>query len=936
RPNAHLDFRVTPIHNGPPPRFRAAKGPPPRPPLSPKNQTLSPAHMLFEKLRLEAGDGLAAFVTAQTHSSQDANQAKRFLSLWPENISSSPLHLLRAEIEAADTRTLEAPARAKISLELENAQRKNPKLLRAALLALRLGLNENRPTDAERLLKETQQHVDKLPPEFEFENARLYLELGLDAETKKILERLSLSGKGLCTATFLLHQLALKHRAAEQSNTSLEAFSLCPGAEETRMAFFKLRGHWGKLLPILERLQKEDESNTAFLLEEHVRVLLAQHRLEEALKYLQTLEPLWPYKASLHYFMGDIYEAMKKPQQALQARQKALRFMPADLALQRLVHRSLTGKELLDEFAISTQEALKVYAQSERAEASDTAYVLDASTMRFFEDGSMLERTHIIEKAFSQRGVTHAAEIEIPPGAILLKLRTLKADGSILEPEAIEYKNTISMPSVEPGDMVEVEYLNSQPPHSLLRPGFSSPAFFFQIPFKPNSWSTLTVVVPENSKLQVDSQGMSVRPPKPHGNTLVFSHAEKNLPAFEVDTNPPPSQMEWLPFVNVGTNPGYEDFIHAAADSSMESGQASFEVEQFARKITAGKKNIAAVEALYNAVHSQVVDGGNMQVSAAATLGNDKGSRFWLLYAALKSLGVDVRVVAALSLFSNPKPMLFPPPNNLSYWCLRVNLKNHPTLWLDTSARFLPFASLPEYADGQTAYVLPEVDKPLEVVRLPNSSPSSRLATFNLQLDAQGNLSGEGEEVYAGFMAAKLTENFAKLPVEQQQFKIQESLSTQFAGATIENIQILPAQAPGESFILRYQLQAKTFAWAIDKNRWLLPALTPLQNLGQRYATSGLRKTALFIPSPENLRVQLKLRLPENFEVAEPVENKQVLSPWGSLVRHESSNKNFFALEEHFQLAQGRIPPGDYEQFVGFAGEVDLFQAHEFTLSKQP
>jgi len=892
--------------------------------------------VLFEKLGQEAGDGLAAFVVAQTHSVSDANQAKRFLALWPPHIASSPLHLLRAETEAADTRTLDAPARAKVSLELENAQRKNPALLRAALLGLRLNLNENRQTAAEQLLQETQKRFGLLPPEFEFENARLYLELGLDTEAQKILERLSNSKEGLCSASFLLHQLALKHRAAEQSQQSLQAFSQCPGAEETRMAFFRIRGEWENLLSLLQRLQKEDESRTAFLLEEHVRVLLAQRRLEEALLYLQNLEPKWPYKASIPYLMGDIYEAQGKPQQALKARQKALTFMPADLALQRVVQRSLTGGELLDAFAISTQEALKAYAQSERAEASDTAYVLDASAMRFFEDGSMVERTHIIEKAFSQRGVIHAAEVEIPPGAVVLKLRTLKADGNILEPEAIEHKNTISMPSVEPGDMVEVEYLNSQPPRGLLRPGFSSPPFFFQIPFKPNSWSTLKVIVPKNTQLQVDAQGMQTLPPKLQGDSLVFSHEEKNLPAFEVNVNAPPSQMEWLPFVSVGTHPGYEDFITAAADNGIEAGQASFEVQQFARDTAAGKQGIAAVEAVYNAVHAQIVDGGNMQVSAAATVGNDRGSRFWLLYSALKSLGVDVRVVAALSLFSNPKNMLFPPPNNLGYWCLRVKLKNYPPLWLDASSRFLPFASLPEYTDGQTAYVLPEPGKPLELVRLPPSSPSLRSATFNLQLDEQGNLSGEGEEIYSGFMAAKLTENFAKLPVEQQQFKIQESLSEQFAGANIDNIEILPSNAPGEAFVIRYQLQAKGFAWAADENRWVLPALSPLQNLGQRYASSGVRKTALFIPSPENLKVHLKLRLPENFELVEPVDTKQVLSQWGSFVRHETSDKNLFTLEEHFQLAQGRIPPGEYEQFVGFAGEVDLFQAHEFTLARLP
>jgi len=943
----NMDFRLSHATTATAPlRFRAAVGGAPRsssssapssaassPSSSLKVHLRLPGEVLFETLRQEVGEGLAAFVVAQTYAAKDSHQARRFLQVWPEDVASSPVHLLRAEIEASDAHTT---ARGKVSLELENARRKNPGLLRAALLGLRLSLSENLLAVAKQLLQETQKRFEHLPAEFEFENARLYLELGLDAQAQKMVERLSNSGEGLCNASLLWHQLAMKARSAKQSQASLEAFSLCPGAEEVLMAFASTRGDWETFLSTLERLEKEDESRSIFLFEERTRVLVAQRRFEEALTHLKAAEAKWPYKASIHYFMADIFETLGKSPKALKARQQALRLMPYDLSLQRLVQRALSGKELLEAFAISTEEALKAYSESEQAESSDTAYVLDTSIMRFFEDGSMVERTHIIEKAFSQRGVARIAEVEIPAGAIVLKLRTLKADGSILEPEFIEHKSTISMPSVEPGDMVELEYLNSQPPRSLLHPGFASPSFFYKIPFKPNRWARFTVLAPKTFKVQVNAHLMQVSPPKLQGEEFVFMHEEKNLPAFHVDPLSPPAQTEWLPFVNVGANPGYEGFLATAADRSLELGQIRFEVEQFARKAAAGKQGIAAVEALYNAVHTQVIDGNNAQVSAADTVGNERGSRFWLLYSALKSLGVDVRAAVATTVFSNPTPMLFPLPNNLGYWCLRVRLPGELVLWLDTSTRFLPFGTLPEYADGHMAYVLPEPGQPFEKVPLPKAAaPSLRTFKLELQLDAQGNLSGKGEETYSGFMAAKLTENFGKLPEEQQHFRVQDSVSEQLAGASVDNIEILPSKAPGEAFVARYHVEAKGFAWAVDENRWSLPALTPLQNLGQRYAMSGFRQTALFIPTPENVKIQLKLSLPEHFEVAELVGTQQILSEFGSYVRHETFDKNVFMLEESFQLKQGRISPKAYEQFVGFAGEVDLFQAREFTLRRR-
>ena len=53
------------------------------------------------------------------------------------------------------------------------------------------------------------------------------------------------------------------------------------------------------------------------------------------------------------------------------------------------------------------------------------------------------------------------AEQHLPPGAVVLRLQTIKKDGRVLEPEALGDKEGASLPDVQVGDYVDVEYLNA-------------------------------------------------------------------------------------------------------------------------------------------------------------------------------------------------------------------------------------------------------------------------------------------------------------------------------------------------------------------------------------------------------------------------------------------------------------------------------------------
>jgi hypothetical protein len=56
---------------------------------------------------------------------------------------------------------------------------------------------------------------------------------------------------------------------------------------------------------------------------------------------------------------------------------------------------------------------------------------------------------------------------------------------------------------------------------------------------------------------------------------------------------------------------------------------------------------------------------------------------------------------------------------------------------------------------------------------------------------------------------------------------------------------------------------------------------------------------------------------------------------WGTFVRREVQTENVLNIEEVFHLAPSRIPPGKYDDFAQFAGDLDLLQGRDLLLERR-
>jgi hypothetical protein len=549
----------------------------------------------------------------------------------------------------------------------------------------------------------------------------------------------------------------------------------------------------------------------------------------------------------------------------------------------------------------------------------------------------MVDRIHVIQKVLDQSGVSEAAEVSIPEGAQLLTLRTVKPDGTVLEPESIAGKDGVSLPNVQVGDYVEHEFLQAHAPRGPLQPGFTAASFYFQIARTPNHWSTYTVVAPKAMGLTVDAHNMKAPAPEAKGDTVVFTHTERKVPPFIPEPDAPPSPNETLPFVSVGAGAqGNESIVTAYADAFLDNAQLTYDVERFAKDAAQGKTGLEAVRAVYSAVMKRLSgrDAG-LGLSATASLAQDRGSRLWTLKAALEALGIPARVVAVRTFAVDPAPYRFPNEQLLPYMCLRVTTKEGEA-WLDPLVRFAPFGVLPEQAmGGREAWVLPEPGRPLEQTRTPPAPPAAgKTVTLKLQLALDGTLTGEGEELYLGFEAAQLAEALEALAPDQRNQALEGALSRYYGGAEMSGVTVDFAREVGAPLTVRYRFKAPHFARLEPDGDLVLSALTFPAQLGARFVQLGSRTTPLYIDSTEASRSLVELTLPPGYQVLSPAAQVKSQSAYGHFRRAEKQEGNVFHVEEEYRLGLARIPPKGYEELGQFAGEVDLVQSRDLVVRR--
>jgi len=206
---------------------------------------------------------------------------------------------------------------------------------------------------------------------------------------------------------------------------------------------------------------------------------------------------------------------------------------------------------------------------------------------------------------------------------------------------------------------------------------------------------------------------------------------------------------------------------------------------------------------------------------------------------------------------------------------------------------------------------------------------------LTLELDAEGKLTGKGEEVYLGFEAAQIAEAFSQLSAESRNQALQGAVARYFGGASLSGVKLEHQEQVGAPFVLRYEFTVPRFGRLESNKRMALGPLTFPAQLGRRYVQLSTRRTALYIDNTEASRTQVTLKLPGGWKLSDPQAALNVETAFGRFTRAEKQEGGTLTLNESLRLPRNRVAPKQYEQFSGFTGDVDLIQTRELVLVKQ-
>jgi len=152
------------------------------------------------------------------------------------------------------------------------------------------------------------------------------------------------------------------------------------------------------------------------------------------------------------------------------------------------------------------------------------ARVLDYSALWIHPDGSSEMLEHEILRMQSQEAVSKEAE-QPPPGGLVLNLRVIKPDGSILEPEPVAGKQTLTMPHLEVGDYVEIEHITATASENAKGKIYRGPHWFFREADKGYWRSEFVVLTPKDRNVDIEIVGKVPAPKTAEKGTFVERRA---------------------------------------------------------------------------------------------------------------------------------------------------------------------------------------------------------------------------------------------------------------------------------------------------------------------------------------------------------------------------------------------------------------------------
>lgn len=535
---------------------------------------------------------------------------------------------------------------------------------------------------------------------------------------------------------------------------------------------------------------------------------------------------------------------------------------------------------------------------------------------------------HSVLRLQTKEATDQAGELNLPPEAWPLSLRTLKPDGSTKEVDRHSGKDDLSFSALAPGDAVERRFVSLE--------GAATPwgGYLRQFYFRgtaPIERSELVVVVPKGAQVFTHSYHGAPEPERSETatETIYYFHAEQVAPL-----EPEPGavdQDEYLPYVIIAVDLPSEVARLTNSLALERTLQASPRVAAAAAELTQGVDGEPGkIRALFDFVTRQVSLGDSRE--PAVVLASRRGTRSGLFTTLLRAVGIPAELGLARA---GAAPLVVPPFPDAGRYDLevvKIPLSDGGTLWALVDDKHPWLGKLPpELRHGEyTLFDGRRLGRGFEIAPS-DVEPWPLTSAVDLAVDPNGTARGTITVQLPGAFGSEIREFLLTARQEDVQRQMQSWVGALVPGALLVRFSTEGRDEALTPLLLRAEVEIEQFLVA-DQGHWVAEqffgAPLALQSLGlptlASYVRLPRRETPLLFRELSE-HMEVRVVLPEGaktpIEAPEAFVRQAAYGRFAQQVSYDERRRELLLVVDH-QIPLLRMDPAAIPAFLAGAQEI--------------
>ncbi|MCP4901043.1 MAG: hypothetical protein GY906_29080 [bacterium] len=577
--------------------------------------------------------------------------------------------------------------------------------------------------------------------------------------------------------------------------------------------------------------------------------------------------------------------------------------------------------------------------ESQQVESdADLVLLLDQAVEEVFLDGSSLYYYHGLSRVLTPAGVGQASELVWMPGAVPLRLRVHKPDGSVVVPNAGPDGNgLVHLADLKAGDVVEEEYLAAVGPTVVSERGHMSPYVYrFADSERVFGRSEYALIVPNKVELRLEGffEGLKFDEQQSDSHRILTWRADDVSPIRSEPYSPP--EQELLPWVTYGFGVSWENVGDLIRDRMLEALRGTPELLQWGREHLVGESPRDQLESLVDALVSDV-EAGRRVLDLSRTAGQSfslrRENRMAVLGAVLMDAGWTVDLLLSRPFGFAGTHLGVPNMDTFGIPLLRVEYEGNE-IWLDLEEQRRGVGHIRPELQQSDALLIPMSDPHAKIELLEElpSFPNPELEdtvriSANVQVDGSANVTLEMP--FRGAVAERMLQQLRGLAEDRAEMAFRQLAQGMIPAADNVSGNLQETQ---DGALLSLTLDVQR-ACEVNGNRMTCRALTLSRPLSPSLAALPERSFPLVLRMPILQSVEFDLEVPSGWSVDRG--ERQIETEWGRVTETLERKPNGLHSRAVLEVPAQVVSPENYPQFSRFCRAVDELMGRPPVIEKK-